>query len=151
MSRDYFYEQPDWFKTYRIGKLDIKLPWKTQSKYIGLEVGNFPADYLNNYQPANGSRVIIHNTNEFPFRTGQHLQYKTGETIHIEYTPTLDMIDDKLVSWPSEKRNCYLENEKTLKYFKIYTRINCEHECLSEAILKACECLPFYMISELNL
>lgn len=106
-------------------------------------------DLQNNYEPSNGSRVIIHNTDEFPFRTGQHIRHKTNEIVFMEYTPTLHVIDDALKSWSPEQRNCFLEHEKKLKFFKIYTRINCEHECLSEAMLQACDCVPFYMISKL--
>ena len=45
------------------------------------------------------------------------------------------------------RRKCYLNNEKDLKFFKHYTKNNCEQECLAEETLKACGCVQFYMIS----
>lgn len=148
VSSDFFYEQPDWFDVYRTGSSNSTLPWKTKSKFIGLTMQHSPNESINNFQPLHGSRIIIHNTDEFPFRSGQHLHHRTSEIIYIEYTPTMDIIDDALKLWKPEKRNCLMEHEKELKYFKIYTRINCEHECLSEAILQQCNCVPFYMISK---
>lgn len=146
ISSDFFYDQPNWLKNFRSGSINSTFPWKTNSKFIGLEVFGFPIDLQNNYQPLDGTRVIVHNTDEFPFRTGKHVHHRIGETIDILYSPLLSIIDENLKSWRPEKRNCFLRHEKKLKYFKIYTRINCEHECLSEAMLQACGCIPFYMI-----
>lgn len=47
------------------------------------------------------------------------------------------------------RRNCYLKHERQLKFFKIYTKNNCEQECLSNFTVKTCGCAQFYMISEL--
>lgn len=91
--------------------------------------------------------MTIHNFDEFPFKTSQHLQHKTKDIVRIEYTPTLDIIDTALSAWKPELRNCFMEREKQLKYFKIYTKTNCEHECLGETILHSCGCVPFFIIS----
>lgn len=148
MSSDFFYEPPEWFKTYRTGIMNSTLPYKVHSKSFGLYLYRDSTVLQNDFHPSNGSRLIIHNTDEFPFRSGQHVQHKTNEMLHIDYTPSLTVVDKKLTSWPPEQRNCFMEHEKKLKYFKIYTKVNCEHECLSDAILQTCGCVPFYIISE---
>jgi acid-sensing ion channel, other len=33
-----------------------------------------------------------------------------------------------------------------LKFFKVYNRANCEHECLAQITLNACNCVQFYMV-----
>lgn len=43
-------------------------------------------------------------------------------------------------------RGCYFNNEKPLKFFKIYTPSNCQQECLSEKTLQQCNCVPFYLV-----
>lgn len=150
VSSDFFYKPPDWFEAYRTGRANPSLPWKTESKFFGLYIENSPNSLQNNYQPLQGSRVIIHNTDEFSFRAGQHFQYKAYEWIFISFIPTLTIIDKALVSWKPERRNCFFDQEKNLKYFKIYSRNNCEHECLSKSMLETCGCIPFYMIRELT-
>lgn len=148
---DFFYEHPQWFRTFRSGSANTTLPWKIDSKYLGLSIDRSSVESQNNYQPLNGSRIIIHNTDEFPFMAGRHLFHKTFELVNIYFTPALTITDNVLSSWKPEKRNCFMRHEKALKYFKIYTRINCAHECLAEATLRTCGCVPFYMISELIL
>lgn len=44
------------------------------------------------------------------------------------------------------RRSCYVEGEKNLKFFKIYTKTNCEHECLSDFMLDKCGCVEFFMV-----
>lgn len=151
VSPDFYYEEPKWFAGYRTGHMDPKLPWKVENTFVGLWIERRSNDpQVNNFQPLRGSRMIIHNTDEFPYRTGQHMQHKFEEIFNIHYTPILTTIDDALKSWKPEQRNCFVKKEKKLKFFKIYTRVNCEHECLSEAMLQACGCVPFYIISEMT-
>jgi acid-sensing ion channel, other len=45
-------------------------------------------------------------------------------------------------------RNCFMSNEKQLKFFKTYNLVNCEHECLASMTLKACGCVQFFMVRE---
>jgi len=44
------------------------------------------------------------------------------------------------------RRMCYLENEKVLKFFKIYKKSNCENECLSDMMLSRCGCVAFFAV-----
>lgn len=149
MSSDFFYEPPEWFELFRPGRRNTTPPWKATS-LNNLEFELNTSSSSNIFQPLGGFRIIIHNTDEFPFRTGQHLQHSAKDFFHIFITPTMQLTDKVLKSWSPEKRGCLIENERTLKYFKIYTRVNCEHECLSEGILKLCGCVPFYLISKLD-
>lgn len=111
---------------------------------------NTPVSDKNIFEPLSGFQIIVHNTDELPFRTGHHFRSKENEGLLAGITPELRLIDSVLETWTPAKRNCFLEGEKKLKYFKIYTKINCEHECLKAAILDACGCVPFYMIRELK-
>lgn len=43
-------------------------------------------------------------------------------------------------------RNCYLENEKQLQFFKVYNKVNCEHECLTQMTIRSCGCVQFFMV-----
>lgn len=39
-----------------------------------------------------------------------------------------------------------MKNERQLKYFVGYNKVNCEHECLANLTLAACGCVQFYMV-----
>jgi hypothetical protein len=45
-------------------------------------------------------------------------------------------------------RHCHLPGERQLKYFRIYSKSNCEIECLVDFIVEICECAPFYFPRE---
>jgi amiloride-sensitive sodium channel len=45
-------------------------------------------------------------------------------------------------------RNCYLPNERPLKFLKVYNKVNCEHECLAEMTLESCRCVQFFMVRD---
>lgn len=103
------------------------------------------------FQPIDLYRVIIHNSEELPYRTGHHYFFERQDVATIDVGTKLTIIDKALESWTPEQRNCLMEDEKKLKFFKIYSKVNCEHECLSQASLDICGCIPFYMIREFNL
>lgn len=105
-------------------------------------------DARNIFQPFEGMRVIIHNPDELPSYSGYEFFFREGLKKFIMIEPQVNLIDDNVKRMSLNKRKCYLPGEKQLKYFKIYTKRNCEQECLGEMIAKICNCVPFYMIRE---
>lgn len=49
------------------------------------------------------------------------------------------------MNFPPESRNCYYEDERKLKFFKMYAQSHCEFECLANYTLKKCGCVRFSM------
>lgn len=92
------------------------------------------------------STWLLHSPDEFPLNNGQHLRIAYEEHNTFAFFPEMFLIDDELKTWPLDKRNCYLDGEKKLFFFKIYTKKNCENECLSFLMSKQCKCVPFYLI-----
>jgi amiloride-sensitive sodium channel len=45
------------------------------------------------------------------------------------------------------RRQCYFPDERQLKFFQMYTKSNCEFECLTNLTLRYCNCSTFYMPS----
>lgn len=60
----------------------------------------------------------------------------------------LEVCNEILMSNYFFRRFCYLSHERSLKFFKFYHKINCEHECLSELTKKWCGCVQFWMVRE---
>jgi Amiloride-sensitive sodium channel len=105
-------------------------------------------DFKNVFQPFQYFRVIVHNTDELPSYSGYELIFAYPQETEVQIIPEVNLIDDSLTSMSLKSRKCYLRNEKSLKYFKIYTKKNCDQECLSGLIDEKCSCVPFYMISK---
>lgn len=40
-------------------------------------------------------------------------------------------------------RQCLFKNEKELIFYSIYTRLNCENECLAAYLYDTCACIPY--------
>lgn len=53
--------------------------------------------------------------------------------------------DNTLLRYDPEKRQCYFDNERKLKFFRQYTKDNCFYECLVNYTLKTCGCVKFSM------
>lgn len=131
-------------------------PWKLSNSDSGFSISDYSERRKNwklynessIFQPLSGFRIIVHDTDTLPYRTGFHAFHGDSDNDILFVTPTLNLIDKSLESWTPEQRNCFMEGEKNLKYFRIYTKVNCEHECISQAVLETCGCVPFYIISE---
>jgi amiloride-sensitive sodium channel len=41
------------------------------------------------------------------------------------------------------RRQCYFDGERQLKFFQIYTKANCELECLTNSTMRYCNCSAF--------
>lgn len=48
-------------------------------------------------------------------------------------------------SCSADQRNCFFDNERQLKFFKIYSKSNCEVECLTNITYKECGCVLYWM------
>jgi hypothetical protein len=73
---------------------------------------------------------FLHPANELPRSMHQDGLHKK-RIFNILLTPKVVKADKSLESLDISIRNCYLDNERKLEYFKIYTQKNCELECLS--------------------
>ena len=71
-----------------------------------------------------------------------------GQDLEVLITPEVIKSDESLKKFAPKKRNCFFEGERTLKMFKIYSRRNCEQECLTNFYLELnqTQCVPYYVI-----
>jgi acid-sensing ion channel, other len=92
---------------------------------------------------------LVHSPFELPgsYELEELTEFGYGFHFEVLITPEIILADESLKSYEPEKRGCYFEGEKQLKYFKIYTRRNCELECLAENLFHSpfLNCTPYYM------
>lgn len=65
-------------------------------------------------------------------------------TIEAKITDT----SDGLRNYELKQRQCFYQSERRLRFFRIYTKFNCDIECFTNYTKQECECVPFYMPSK---
>jgi acid-sensing ion channel, other len=119
-----------------------------------------------NYQ---GINYFIHSPYEMISRETPSHQSIVNHSMIIYLNPQKTIIDEALEKYSPERfelvfktcgdfssyhddfrRGCYLNEEKPLKFFKIYTENNCRSECLANKTLAVCGCAQFYMVREVS-
>lgn len=48
--------------------------------------------------------------------------------------------DKALRNWKPHERGCYFDHERQLRFFRIYTAINCDAECGANFTFYKCQC-----------
>lgn len=145
-------------------EMDEENPLKTRSPELGFhatltdydESLDFWADwapeeagrYKNPFHVLDGYRVMFHSSLELPNMNSVHHYTTARQALMFWIVPHMTKIDVSLKDLQPEERNCYLEQERSLKFFQIYTQNNCEQECLANYTLKLCGCVQFFMMRE---
>lgn len=90
---------------------------------------------------------LVHSPFETPFFMNNEdaLEFEGGKLIEVFITPTVISTDSDLKSLDFTERSCYIEGEKYLRFFQVYTEKNCEVECFSNTTNTECGCVPFYI------
>lgn len=84
--------------------------------------------------------ILIHSDDEMPrfFSRERFSLFQYGMDVNIELTPEIIKTDEDLRSLNPRDRECYFDGEKTLKYFKKYSKMNCVIECTADFAIKYC-------------
>lgn len=87
----------------------------------------------------------IHSPDDLPFKLNSETVFAISNAVHFEIlvTPVVVKSDESLKNLDHVDRSCYFENERKLRFFKIYTMRNCEIECFSNFTQSFCNCTPF--------
>ncbi|KAG5668407.1 hypothetical protein PVAND_016347 [Polypedilum vanderplanki] len=91
---------------------------------------------------------FLHLPNEIPtpFHHTNIIKFNDTETITL--TAKMYKTNENLRGYSPEIRSCYFEGEKKLKFFKSYTKANCEFECMANQTFETCGCVKFSMPRE---
>ncbi|XP_031621556.1 pickpocket protein 28-like [Contarinia nasturtii] len=77
------------------------------------------------------------------FQLGSDVE--TSVDVKITIKPKLKSISKGLSAYKPNQRQCLFNSEKRLRFYNIYTKINCEEECLANFTRNECECVKFSM------
>lgn len=89
------------------------------------DIANFCKDRFESYE------ILFHLPNEMPLHMhlSSFLESKRHHFLSIK--AAVKRVDKSLRIFPPIQRKCYFEDERQLRYFKMYTINNCIQECMS--------------------
>lgn len=104
-------------------------------------------DYFCNVMD-HGYTILLHSPDEFPSTRLQNFFIPLDTNANIAVEPIVYSISDDAKALSLSLRQCFLPNEKYLKYFKVYNQNNCEIECLANKTIEQCKCTAFFLPNE---
>lgn len=91
-------------------------------------------------------KVILHSPYEYPSTFHQSYDIDFRQAVTLSVIPKLMLASETLKSsYLPAVRRCFFHSERNLKYFQVYTKKNCELECLSNITAKICGCVPYWL------
>jgi len=98
------------------------------------------------------STFVIHSPFEMPdlHDNLKFCQIYHGKHLEILIIPEVKYSPNGLKNLKPEERGCYFEDERSLQLFQIYTRRNCEMECLINFTISEVDCVPYYFVRTAN-
>ncbi|XP_058834797.1 pickpocket protein 28-like [Topomyia yanbarensis] len=110
---------------------------------VTLLVNTSDVDYFcgNSFQ---GFKVFLHMPNEYP-QPYHFFRIPMDHELIVTVNPYVMAIERQAQQYPADIRKCYSTNERYLRFFKIYTKQNCEIECLTNYTFNMCGCVRFSM------
>lgn len=92
-----------------------------------------------------GFRLALHTPAELPHMSNLFYSIPLNHQTTIAVKPHSIYSSKDVKGYDPESRKCYFNDEKFLKYFKVYSKSSCELECLSNYVLSTCGCVKFSM------
>lgn len=110
----------------------------------------FPKDELDPLcnRSARDIKFYLHAPDELP-QQNHFFHIPIGKRVSVSVKPNVIRTSNDLrSSFSPWRRNCYFNDERRLRFFKVYTQHHCEMECLSNFTRVRCGCVKFSMPSE---
>lgn len=92
-------------------------------------------------------QVSLHSPIRIPSLDQQYVLVSMDRSVLGGIVPHVLFLTKGFAAIPVNKRKCLDFEEKSLKFFKLYTRTNCYLECLTNYTLSVCGCVKFHMPS----
>lgn len=95
-------------------------------------------------------KVFLHRPDEIKNAFDRPFEVEIGKKAIVSITPNVVITSNDVRKYSPKMRQCFFNSERQLKFFKVYTKSNCEHECLANFTRKMCGCVKFVMPSKSN-
>ncbi|XP_020812876.1 pickpocket protein 28 isoform X2 [Drosophila serrata] len=95
--------------------------------------------------PVQGFKVLLHAPDDVPQVSKQFVRIPMGKEVLIAVKPSMITMSSGIAEYHPLRRQCFLSQERSLRFFKVYTESNCQLECLANFTLTKCGCVKFSM------
>ncbi|XP_063918347.1 pickpocket protein 28-like [Zophobas morio] len=96
-----------------------------------------------------GYKIILHHPADIPtLLFQQSVPIALSSNYKILIRPEVTVTSDNLKKYDPHRRHCFYSRERSLKFFKTYTKHNCKIECLANYTLSECHCVPYFLPHE---
>lgn len=82
-------------------------------------------------ESTSGFRLVLHTPGETPRPSAHFYRIPFNSKTLVAVNPKVMTTSNDLGDYDPEKRQCFFEGEKKLKFFKMYTESNCQLECFT--------------------
>ena len=117
-------------------------PKESGGLFLSLEVSNSDLEYVCRTAGLNFHISLTVPGGAFASQTFKAPIY---ENTYIVMRPQMTTTSEGLRYYDPKQRKCFYQSERRLRFFKTYTRPNCEEECLANLTKKICGCVSFSM------
>ncbi|XP_017063341.1 pickpocket protein 28 [Drosophila eugracilis] len=101
--------------------------------------------------PVQGFKILLHTPGDVAQVSKQYFRIPFDQEVLISIRPKIITTSDGLKHYEPNRRQCYFQKERELRYFNIYSQSNCELECLANFTLTKCGCVKFSMPRNVNM
>ena len=92
-----------------------------------------------------GFRILLNTPGDISRVGKQYFRVPLHQEIVVSVKPNMISTSHTLDDYTPDRRQCFFNHERELKFFKVYSQNNCEFECLVNATLARCNCVKFSM------
>jgi amiloride-sensitive sodium channel len=139
-------------KSYPKNFNDDDIPRRATKQNRVIFLLNLKEEIAENFCPTVGKvfTAILHMPDEIPnmFHNEYFIPYNHAKAFIL--TATSYRANKEIRKYSPNVRDCYFQDERQLKFFKVYTKSQCDFECLTNYTLKWCGCVKFSMPHEQN-
>ncbi|KAH8296948.1 hypothetical protein KR044_001339 [Drosophila immigrans] len=97
-----------------------------------------------------GYKVFLNSPESVPLTSNNYILVPHGSEVMVSVLPNYVVSTSNLHEISAEKRQCYFNDERALRYFRAYSQSNCQTECLANFTMVKCGCVKFWMPKPLD-
>ncbi|XP_065341967.1 pickpocket protein 28-like [Cloeon dipterum] len=146
----------DWSpeKQYPFNTSRKTLPWRPEGagKHLGLTIilDLELHEYFCSSTASAGLKMLLHNPVESPKMSSFGAAISPGKENFVVIRPELTRSTGKIEPTKVNKRHCFFLHERSLRFYRTYTKHNCAMECEANYTLAKCGCVEYFMPKDKN-